>query len=162
MIPEIVVGLAGLAAYTAMAHVVDYRILKTKHLKSKKWDLNISCGDTDGGGINADINERNVPNFVLIKDIYNLPFKDKQFENTFCSHTIEHVDDPVKFYEELRRVSKNLTILVPPVWDLAAVGYVMGHKWQFKTLKTRHDNELPEHVKLPYDWYHDKFGQETK
>lgn len=148
MFMDIISGLIILALIT---HIFDYRILKPYYLKKQKWDLNISCGATDGGGINADIIPRNVPNFALIKDIYNLPFKRKQFKNSICSHTIEHVKYPNKFYKELKRVSKNVTLLVPPLWDLVGLGDFLEHRWQFITLKTRHNNSMPDRFRLPFD-----------
>lgn len=151
-----------LAAAIAAGHVIDYRILKNIYLKENKWGLNICCGKTDGGGVNADIIHRGVPNFVLIKDIYNLPFKDRQFENALCSHTVEHVEDPEKFYKELRRVSKNVVLLVPPIWDLAGILNLAEHKWQFLTLATKHENHIPEKIMLPYHLYQIFFGQRIK
>ena len=148
-----------LLIYLMITHIIDYRLLKNYYMKKQQWDLNVSCGNTDGGGINADIIKRNVPNFVLIKDICDLPFKDKQFENTICSHTIEHIEKPEKLYKELRRVSENVVLFVPPVWDLAALMTFREHKWQFLTLKTRHVNSLPRRFKLPYWWLQRRFGQ---
>jgi SAM-dependent methyltransferase len=102
--------------YIIIAAFADY-FIRNHYISKQKWDLNICCGDTNGGGKNADVIKRKVPNFVLLKNIYSLPFKDKQFENTICSHTIEHVEDPEKFFKELKRVSKNVVLLVPPIWD---------------------------------------------
>ena len=154
--------LAVIAIYTIIAHLLDYRILKNYYFNKQKWDLNISCGLTDCGGLNGDIIERKVKNFIKIRNIYNLPFKDKQFNYVISSHTIEHIEDPVKFYNELKRVSKNVTLLLPPIWDIAAVGFFMEHKWQFLTLKTKHANILPKSFKLPYWKYQRKFGQRVK
>jgi len=155
-----VIGVVGVIVLAG--HVLDYRVLKKYYFNSGRWDLNISCGSTNGGGLNVDIIPRAVPNFVLVKNIYKLPFKYKQFENTVCSHTIEHVEDPDKFFNELRRVSKNVTLLVPPMWDLAAFGWVLEHKWQFLTLTTKHINELPPKIKLPYGFVHKAVGQRVK
>ena len=159
MILELIVFLI---AITVLGHVIDYRILKNYHLKKQRWDLNITCGPTDGGGFNADIIPRNVPKFILIKNIYKLPFKNKQFKNVISSHMIEHIEDPDRFFKELKRISENVTIVVPPIWDLAALGFLFEHKWQFLTLKTKHVNKLPKKFKLPYWWYHEMFGQRIK
>ncbi len=166
--PEILlVGLVGLfylplMFYIALAHVVDYRILKSYYLKNQKCDLNISCGNTDCGGINADVVERNVPNFVLIKDIYNLPFEDKQFDNVVSSHTIEHTDNPELFFKELNRISKNVTLFVPPVWDLFGLMAFREHKWQFLTFSSKHVNRIPLMVKLPYWGIQERFNQKLR
>jgi len=160
---EIIVGAIILFfVYMYLAHILDYKILKNKYLNERKWDLNISCGYTNIAKINADIIERDVPNFMLIKDIYNLPFKNKQFENVVSSHTIEHVDDPDKFFNELSRVSKNVTLLVPPLWDLAAGCWVLEHKWLFLTFSSKHVNKLPRKIKMPYCFVHKILGQRIK
>ncbi len=151
-----------LMIFSLAGHIIDYRILKNRHFNKHKWDLNICCGPTDGSGVNADIITRKVPNFILIKDIYNLPFRNKQFKNVVSSHTIEHVENPGRFYRELRRISENVVLLVPPVWDFAALGFLMEHRWQFLTLRTKHINKLPGRFKLPYWWYHSKVGQRIK
>lgn len=144
-------------------NVISYTIIKKSVLKSRVWDLNICCGGTDGGGINADITKyKNLPNFVLTKDIYNLPFKDKQFEHVLTSHTIEHIDDPRGFMEELNRVGENVTILLPPIWDLTAAFNFLEHKWLFLTLRTK-VSSLPRHFHLPLSgWYQKKYGQRIK
>ena len=146
--------------YLIIANIIDYKLLKNFYLKKHKWDLNICCGETDGGGINADIVKRNIPNFVLIKNIYELPFKDKEFKNVICSHTMEHVENPYKFYKELKRISKNVVLLIPPLWDISCMGAFKFHKWQFLTLKTNHFNKLPSKFKLPFWWYQERFGQQ--
>jgi|SRR3989338_5415935 len=157
MLWEIFQVLLAIVLVLVAGHLIDYRILKPIYRKERKWGLNISCCNTDGGGINVDVVERDIPNFVLIKDIYKLPFKNKQFDNVFCSHTIEHVKEPERFYKELQRVGKNVTILIPPLWDMAGSFLdIIEHKWMFLTLKTRHDNNLPKMVKLPFWEFHDK------
>ncbi len=149
--------------YLFLAHFTSYHVLKNQALKSQKWDLNICCGKTNGKGINADIyKHKNVPNFILIKDIYNLPFKDKQFDNVLCSHTIEHIEYPEKFYKELKRVGNKITILIPPLWDIGAVLHLLKHKWIFLTFKTTH-NKLPKYIKLPLSsFFQNHFKQNIK
>jgi len=144
-------------------NVLSYSIIKNNILKSKKWDLNICCGRTDGGGINADIVQRHdIENFQLVNSIYKLPYEDKQFDQVLCSHTIEHVDNPELFLSELNRVGKRVTILIPPLWDLSAAFNFLEHKWIFLSFKTK-CTSLPKYIKLPGSrWYQDKFGQKIK
>ncbi len=140
----------GFIFYIFISHFISYTYLKNKILKSKKWELNICCGKTDGGGINADIyKHKKLSNFKLIKDIYNLPFQDKKFKNVICSHTIEHVDNPTKFFKELKRVSEEVVIVVPPLYDISAVLNIFEHKWIFLSFKKKH-KKLPLHIKLPF------------
>jgi len=46
-------------------------------------------------------------------DVENLPFKDKVFDFVFCSHLLEHVENPDKAICELTRVAKRGYIEVP-------------------------------------------------
>ena len=134
--------------------------MKKKYLKSERFDLNICCGNTSCSGINADIVKRDVPRFLLIKKIYKLPFKDKQFKNIICSHALEHVKDPIKFFKELKRVSENVTILVPPLWDFGCMLNIWEHKRQFLTLTSKHENTLPKFFNLPFSkTIQNRFGQ---
>lgn len=150
-------------ALLLLLHHLSYRYVKTRILKDRRWGLNISCGKTDGGGVNADIVRHiDVPNFVLVDDIYNLPFGDKQFDTVLCSHTIEHVDDPSRFWEELRRVGKEVTLVIPPLWDLWAMPNVWEHRWVFLSFRKEH-TALPRHVRLPLArWVQRMLGQRLR
>lgn len=46
-------------------------------------------------------------------DVEKLPFKDKVFDFVFCSHLLEHVENPDKAISELTRVAKKGYIEVP-------------------------------------------------
>jgi len=141
--------LLSLAVLSQALNFLSFRILKKRILQKRKWDLNICCGKTDGGGVNADIvNHANLPNFVLVDSVYRLPFGDHQFKTVLCSHTMEHVEDPVAFFKELSRVGKQVTIILPPLWDLAGALNVLEHRWIFLTFRKEHDH-LPSHIRLP-------------
>ena len=130
-------------------NVLSYRILKARILGKRTWDLNICCGKTDGGGVNADIVPRaGVPSFALIDSIYRLPFEDRTFQTVLCSHTMEHVEDPDAFFRELARVGDQVTIVLPPLWDLAGVLNVFEHRWIFLSFRKEH-HRLPARVRLP-------------
>ena len=148
MIVAVVVVL-GCAVYSYIANLISYKWLKRRILNRHKWDLNICCGQTDGRGINVDIIEqKHVPNFRLVEDIYNLPFKEGQFDKVLCSHTIEHVEFPEKFFQELKRVGKEVTIVITPLYDITAALNVFEHRYLFLSFKKEH-KKLPSYVKLP-------------
>lgn len=141
---------AGIAAYCAVSHFISYTVLKNRVLKKRRWDLNICCGHTDGGGLNVDIiRHKAVPNFHQVTDIYHLPFNDGQFNSVLCSHTIEHVDDPASFYRELRRVGKEVTLVIPPLYDISAALNFFEHRYLFLSFKKVH-RRLPKYVRLPF------------
>jgi len=160
MIINLILIFVGVVVIGFLLNCLDYRIMKTRYLKEKSFDLNMCCGNTSCDGVNADIKERDVSNFVLIKDIYKLPFKDKQFNNAICSHVMEHVADPVRFFNEIRRVSKNVVVLVPPLWDFMCMVDIIEHRWQFLTFRSKHENNLPKFFSLPFSkLIQDRFGQ---
>ena len=131
-----------------LTHILSYSIIKRTILRQQKWDLNICCGKTDGGGINADIVAHSaLPNMVLV-DIHRLPFRDRQFNTVLCSHTMEHVADPDGFFQELSRVGDDVTIVIPPLWDVSAALNVFEHRYIFLSFKKTHKS-LPPYIELP-------------
>jgi hypothetical protein len=142
-----------------LPHIVSYHWLKRRILEKHMWGLNVCCGTTDGGGVNADIvAHKPLPKFVKVA-VYRLPFGDKQFERVLCSHTLEHTGDPKAFFTELNRVGENVTLVLPPLWDITAALNVLEHQWIFLTLKKEHST-LPPYVKLPVaGWIQDILGQ---
>jgi SAM-dependent methyltransferase len=158
----ILVGLASALVILAwLAHFASYRWIKERALAERRWDYNICCGTTDGGGINADIVQHaTLPRFELISDVTRLPHPDGAFEHVLCSHTIEHVPDPKAMYQELRRIGKHVTILVPPLWDFTAALNPFEHQVIFLSLASRHENELPPFFRFaPARWLQARFGQ---
>jgi SAM-dependent methyltransferase len=160
MLTESLIIILVIILYALFANYASYYFGKNRILIEQKWDLNICCGKTDGGGLNVDIvKHQEFTHFKQVDNIYNLPFADCQFEKVLCSHTIEHVDDPRQFYNELQRVGKQVTLVVPPLYDLAAVCNVFEHKWIFLTFKKRH-HQLPQYIRLPFAHGFQKlFGQ---
>lgn len=135
MLVTILASLAALVLVSALlwsANHVSYRWLKERTLRERRWDYNICCGETDDGA----------------------------FAHVLCSHTLEHVDDPKAMFAELRRVGQSVTILVPPLWDLAAALNPFEHRVIFLTFATRHDDRLPPYVVFrPARWLQSVRGQ---
>jgi SAM-dependent methyltransferase len=141
--------LLALVAVSQALNFLSYRVLKKRILRQRKWDLNICCGKTDGGGLNVDIfSHTDLPRFLLVDSVYRLPFKDRAFETVLCSHTMEHVEDPDAFFMELKRVGDRVTLVLPPLWDLAGALNILEHRWIFLTFRKEHDH-LPARVRLP-------------
>lgn len=164
MLTTFLFALAGLFALLPLINLLSYRVMGgIIRNRREKWDLNICCGKTDGGGINVDIvKHADVPNLIVVDDIYNLPFSTNQFDNVLCSHTIEHVDDPQAFFDELDRVADEVTLVVPPLWDLSAVLNVFEHRWIFLTLRKEH-HKLPNYIELPFARaYQERKGQKIR
>jgi len=89
--------------------------------------LNISCGRTEYGHVNADITPQPVARFVKYEIGQRLPFADKQFGAVYTSHTMEHTEDPKAFYAEISRVADRVFPVYPLVFETSA--YWPFHKW---------------------------------
>ena len=67
---------------------------------------------------------------LIIFDIHNLPFKDKSIDFVYCSHVLEHVDDPRKACGEICRVGKRGYIETPNFMKDVLFSWALGmHKW---------------------------------
>jgi 2-polyprenyl-3-methyl-5-hydroxy-6-metoxy-1,4-benzoquinol methylase len=79
---------------------------------------------------------------VMIKkgDIYNLPYKANSFDLIICTEVLEHLEDPKKALEELRRVTKKYLILSVPNEPLFTVQRVLRGKNVLKL------GAHPEHI----------------
>lgn len=138
--------LAALALW--LPHEVSYHWLKNRIVRRQRWGLNICCGTTDGGGVNADIVAHlPLPKFVQVQ-VTRLPFRDHQFSTVLCSHTLEHVDDPDAFFDEMQRVGERVTLVLPPLWDITAAFNFLEHRWLFLTLRKEHATP-PPYIRLP-------------
>ena len=69
--------------------------------------LDVGCGDIPKGDVNLDIHYFGKWKNFVFGDAHYLPFKNKVFDKVYCSHTLEHLENPFKFFEEARRVLKN-------------------------------------------------------
>ena len=101
-----------------------------------------------------------VPRFELVTDVTKLAHPDGAFEHVLCSHTLEHVPDPAAMFRELGRIGKNVTVLIPPLWDFTAALQPLEHQVIFLTLKSRHENRLPPFIRYwPARWLQASLGQ---
>lgn len=113
--------------------------------------LDIGCGHLPTGDVNVElfleatnhrsdnqkeckdtpIETESVSNLVVANAEY-LPFKDDSFENVYSSHTIEHINSPLRMIFEMKRVCENngkLTLIMP-FWLSDGRNKVL-HKWKF-------------------------------
>ncbi len=72
--------------------------------------------------------EMPVDKYFVLGDALSTPFADKEFDFVIASHIAEHIDDPVKFCNELQRISKRGYIETPgPLTELLLPAN--SHKW---------------------------------
>lgn len=82
-------------------------------------------------------------------DIYNLDYKDNAFDVLICTEVLEHLEDPEKAFEEMRRVtSKYIVLSVPNEPFFILANFARGkylkrfgnhpehiNHWTFKSIK---------------------------
>lgn len=90
---------------------------------------------------------------LVCGDGHYLPFKDKAFDYVIASHIIEHMDDPVRFCQELMRVSKRGYIESPT--ELAEKLFFWSfHKWYVNHIG---DSIVMQHKDTPNNIFGDLF-----
>jgi SAM-dependent methyltransferase len=62
-------------------------------------------------------------------DICALPFADKEFDFVYCSHVLEHVEDPMKACSEIMRVGKRGYIETPTRLSDMMYNFSYLHQW---------------------------------
>jgi len=82
-----------------------YGMEKIKELGCEVWGVDIAKNKV----------ERAIKKGLNVKRGYmeNLPYKDKEFDIIFCSHTLEHSSNVEKAVKEMKRVAKRVIIVVP-------------------------------------------------
>ena len=64
----------------------------------------------------------------IMADGENLPFSDKSMDLIISRHVIEHLDDPLTFFNEIQRIGKMAYISAPsPFVELVSGGYRIRH-----------------------------------
>ncbi|MGI8419537.1 MAG: class I SAM-dependent methyltransferase [Candidatus Levyibacteriota bacterium] len=93
---------------------------------------------------------------VTIKkgDIYKLPYKDNAFDLIICTEVMEHLDDPGKALEEIKRVAKKFAILSVPNEPLFTIQRFLRGKNMLKL------GGHPEHIQHWSSGQFEKFVRE--
>jgi|SRR5215831_4376209 len=77
---------------------------------------------------NADLTKDHRP--LVAADLHQLPFQDKFFDFVYCSHVLEHVEDPIQTCAEIMRVGKRGFIETPTMGkDILFAWTTHTHKW---------------------------------
>ena len=82
-------------------------------------------------------------------DIHELPFDDKSMDFIYCSHVLEHVQDPAQACRELIRVGKRGFIETPRKWSEFFAGYP-SHQWLIDVINNELTFERRQFIESPY------------
>lgn len=94
------------------------------------WRADVFVDDLTMGDVQRASETKTVLKFGKFVDanVLSLPFKDKVFDFSFCSHLLEHVDDPAVAIKEITRVSKSGYLEVPN-GILETIQPFISHLW---------------------------------
>jgi len=105
--------------------------------------LDVGCGNVPKGDVNLDIHYFGKWKNFLFGDAHHLPFKNGVFDKVYSSHTVEHLENPFKFFQEAKRVLKNdgileciypsdITLKKKTIHDLLNLRLDLAFKWKTK------------------------------
>jgi len=66
---------------------------------------------------------------VKVADVYNLPYKDNEFDKILCFGVFEYINNPEKAMKELLRVCKGEIILNTPNYNSAGINHFLFGNW---------------------------------
>lgn len=94
---------------------------------------------------------------IMKENIENLSYEDDSFYTVSCLEVLEHVRNPIKAIEEIKRVSKNRIIIsIPyePMFSVLRLGWEKEHLWALtpKLLKLYLGKPIFKKVLL-FRWY---------
>lgn len=127
--------------------------------------LDVGCGTMPRGDVNVDllvsdddyrdaIIPQNIENFVKA-DVRFLPFRDSCFQTVFCSHLLEHLEDPDVGLKELLRVSGKAVVVRVPFFLFEIVSWLLEPR-KFFWMKQHHKKHYwcnpfkTDHVQLRF------------
>jgi len=94
--------------------------------------IDCGCGTRKKEGFKG-VDILNLPDVDIVADLEKrLPFEDKSIDEINCSHTLEHLEDPISTLEEFHRVLKTggiLKIILPHFTNHK--GFIPKHKHFF-------------------------------
>lgn len=105
-------------------------------MSDEKTIMDVGCGSVFGllpleseNVIHIDIEVTDFNKSILEVqcDAHNLPFKEDSVDIVYCSHTLEHCENPLMVLRELKRVSKKMVVVRVPCLNASIAGEGSGH-----------------------------------
>jgi ubiquinone/menaquinone biosynthesis C-methylase UbiE len=73
--------------------------------------LDVGCGDVPKGDVNLDLFYFEKGKNLIIGEAHHLPFKDETFTKVYSKHSLEHLESPLLFFKEAKRILKKGGVL---------------------------------------------------
>ena len=107
-----------------MASLAGYMRFQIEHAEKPFLNVGVGanpCGWEGPGVVHVDLDRWRYHNFVQT-DIHNLPFKDDSFKSVVAGDVLEHLVDPLKALQEMRRVAPKIVLTTFQEWRLGGPG----------------------------------------
>ncbi|HLG25011.1 MAG TPA: methyltransferase domain-containing protein [Candidatus Nanoarchaeia archaeon] len=116
--------------------------------------LNLGCGyDYRKDWINVDNDRKKKADLYFNIDKYPYPFKKEEFDHILASHIVEHLENPFRFMDEIKRILKKdgvLEIIVPHCTNIMAFDPQHRTYYSYKSMNhLSNDFEIKE-IKLVF------------
>ncbi len=95
--------------------------------------------------------------FCIAGNGFYLPFKNCVFDGVICTHTIEHIKEPLKFLKEIYRVLKNNGFLY-----LTLPNYLLPYEPHFRALNLSFLSKKTMKIYLKYFYYRERLKKIKK
>lgn len=73
--------------------------------------LDVGCGDVPKGDVNLDLFYYGRGSNFVMGEAHHLPFKDETFAKVYCKHCLEHLEAPLVFFGEAKRILRKGGVL---------------------------------------------------
>jgi ubiquinone/menaquinone biosynthesis C-methylase UbiE len=73
--------------------------------------LDVGCGDVPKGDVNLDLFYYGRGKNFVVGEAHHLPFKAETFVRVYSKHCLEHLENPLVFFEEAKRILKKDGVL---------------------------------------------------
>jgi ubiquinone/menaquinone biosynthesis C-methylase UbiE len=124
--------------------------------------LDVGCGDRPKGDVNLDLFRYGKWKNLVIAEAQHLPFRDKVFIKVHSKHCLEHLENPLAFFREARRVLKKdgvLECIYPTdtmltkktIHNLLNLRWISAFKWKQKLMGVEKINYGGHKWQLPDD-----------
>jgi ubiquinone/menaquinone biosynthesis C-methylase UbiE len=73
--------------------------------------LDVGCGDVPKGNVNLDLFYYGKGDNFVFGEAHHLPFKNETFVKVYCKHCLEHLENPLVFFGEAKRILRKGGVL---------------------------------------------------
>jgi len=91
--------------------------------------LDLGCGNRKyKGAVGVDINHKSDANIIHDLNKFPYPFSDKSYDIVYSSNTIEHLENPLQFLKECKRIAREKVVIITD--NQTSLHYIFGNRYK--------------------------------